>query len=175
VASQGIGAAIPASANSGTSTWTISRRREFSHHVDLGSDNLMPFESDPGHGHDIAAWLKDLGLERYAEAFQENDVDAAVLLTLSADDFTSLGHRKKLLDRIATLRASGWTAGTISPEIPRPRPSAGRRQLTVLFCDLVDSTELSARLDPEDMGEVIRAYQECCAEVLRRWDGHLAK
>ena len=129
---------------------------------------------------DIAAWLKELGLERYAEAFLDNDVDSAVLLTLSADDLkelgvSSLGHRRKLLEAIAQLRASEPTVGTDGPEARRPRPAAERRQLTVLFCDLVGSTELSARLDPEDMGELIRGYQRRCAEAVERWGGHVAK
>jgi class 3 adenylate cyclase len=126
---------------------------------------------------DIAAWLRELGLERYAEAFLGNDVDSAVLLSLSADDLrelgvSSLGHRRKLLEAIAQLRAP--TAETDNAGLG-PRPAAERRQLTVLFCDLVGSTALAARLDPEDMGRVIRAYQDCCAEVVKRWEGHVAK
>ena len=129
---------------------------------------------------DIAAWLRELGLERYAEAFRDNDVDFAVLLTLSADDLkelgvSSLGHRRKLLEAIAQLRPPEPTVGTDGPEVRWPRPAAERRQLTVLFCDLVGSTELSARLDPEDMGELIRGYQRRCAEAVERWGGHVAK
>jgi class 3 adenylate cyclase len=134
---------------------------------------------------DIAAWLRDLGLERYIQAFEANDIDAAVLRTLHVDDLrelgvTSLGHRKKLLDAIAALttpppedRVAG--AGAADAGAPAARHEAERRQLTVMFCDLVGSTALAARLDPEDMGRVIRAYHQCCAEVVERWGGHVAK
>ena len=108
---------------------------------------------------DIAAWLSGLGLERYVEAFEANDIDAAVLRTLNADDLrelgvTSLGHRKKLLEAIAALRepAGAPTATPAEAGTAATSRDAERRQLTVLFCDLVGSTELSARLDPEDMG-----------------------
>ena len=134
---------------------------------------------------DIAAWLRELGLERYEEAFRENEIDAEILPKLTADDLkdigvTTVGHRRKLLEAIAALAepASVPQAVQSAPAeaAPRARPAeAERRQLTVLFCDLVGSTELSARLDPEDMGAVIRAYQDCCAEVVERWDGHVAK
>ncbi|HEY7599025.1 MAG TPA: adenylate/guanylate cyclase domain-containing protein, partial [Candidatus Limnocylindrales bacterium] len=123
-------------------------------------------------------------MERYAEAFAANDIDASVLRTLNADDLkelgvTSLGHRKKLLEAIAALTpqpSAAPVAAAPAPASATPAPrEAERRQLTVMFCDLVGSTGLAARLDPEDMGRVIRAYQDCCAEVVRRWDGHVAK
>jgi predicted ATPase/class 3 adenylate cyclase len=132
----------------------------------------------------IAAWLGELGLERYAEAFEANDIDASVLRTLNADDLkelgvTSLGHRKKLLEAIAALTPQSSAAPVAAAPAPASATpavrEAERRQLTVMFCDLVGSTGLAARLDPEDMGRVIRAYQDCCAEVVRRWDGHVAK
>ena len=133
---------------------------------------------------DIAAWLSELGLERYIQAFEANDIDAAVLRNLNADDLrelsvTSLGHRKKLLEAIAALTppTSATSLGEASAQASAPtaRQEAERRQLSVMFVDLVGSTELSARLDPEDMGRVIRAYQSCCAEVVERWGGHVAK
>jgi class 3 adenylate cyclase len=129
---------------------------------------------------DIAAWLSDLGLQRYAEAFRDNDIDARILHTLSADDLrelgvSSLGHCKKLLDAIARLRDADRTVRTGSSGTPQPRSVAERRQLTVMFCDLVGSTELSARLDPEDMATLIRTYQDCCAEGVTQWEGHVAK
>jgi class 3 adenylate cyclase len=134
---------------------------------------------------DIAAWLRELALERYEEAFQENEIDAEILSKLTADDLkdigvTIVGHRRKLLEAISALvepalapqpeeRAPGEAA-------PKARPAeAERRQLTVLFCDLVGSTELSAQLDPEDLGQVIRAYHGACTEVVERWGGHVAK
>ena len=134
---------------------------------------------------DIAAWLRELGLERYEEAFRENEIDAEILPKLTADDLkdigvTTVGHRRKLLEAIAALAepASAAAGGTERPSRGRTQSEASeaeRRQLTVLFCDLVGSTELSARLDPEDMGAVIRAYQDACAEVVERWGGHVAK
>src|SRR6516162_5618440 len=101
---------------------------------------------------DIAAWLDSLGMQQYAAAFRDNAVDAAVLPELTADDLkdlgvTLVGHRRKLLAAIAALRNDAGAA----PESAAPAATAERRQLTVMFCDLVDSTALSARLDPEDL------------------------
>jgi class 3 adenylate cyclase/predicted ATPase len=133
---------------------------------------------------DIAAWLRKLGLERYEEAFRGNEIDAEILPKLTADDLkeigvTTVGHRRKLLEAITALAepASAPQAKLSAPaEIaPRTRSAAERRQLTVMFCDLVGSTELSARLDPEDMGALIRTYQESCAEGVKQWEGHVAK
>ncbi len=136
---------------------------------------------------DIAAWLQGLGLDRYLEAFRANDVDADVLRALSADDLkelgvASLGHRKKLLEAITALAepaaGSGLAAGAVSGDVDAPpaRPrEAERRQLTVLFCDLVGSTTLSGELDPEEMGAVIRAYQNAVAGETLRFEGHIAK
>ena len=130
---------------------------------------------------DIGAWLRDLGLERYADSFEAHAIDSEVLLELTEADLEKLGvvlgHRKKLLKAIAALRESDKEIGEPgeADASRAPRREAERRQLTVLFCDLVGSTELAARLDPEDMGRVIRAYQECCAQVIGRWGGHVAK
>src|SRR5215472_2565016 len=105
---------------------------------------------------DVAAWLRGLGLERYEDAFRDNDVDAAVLPQLTADDLVnigvaSVGHCRKLLAAIAALGAE--------PMVTAPmRADAERRRLTVLFCDPAGSTALSARLDTEDLREVIAAY-----------------
>ena len=133
---------------------------------------------------DIAAWLRELGLERYEQAFRDNDIAPAVLPELTDQDLkdlgVSLGHRRLLLKAIQALAneqaGHSPTEGTPhgSPH-PAAYPGAERRQLTVLFVDLVGSTELSARLDPEDLASVIRAYQECCAQVIGRWGGHIAK
>ena len=124
---------------------------------------------------DISAWLRELELERYEEAFQQGEIDPAILPELTDADLKELGiplgPRKKLLKAISAL-----AAGTEPPSARQERRSeAERRQLTVLFCDLVGSTELATRLDPEDMGEVIRSYQERCSEIVSRWDGHVAK
>jgi class 3 adenylate cyclase len=125
---------------------------------------------------DIAAWLGALGLERYAQTFADNEIDGEVLPTLTADDLKDLGvlvigHRRKLLNAIAALD------GSEAPPAPgtAPRAAAERRQLTVMFCDLVGSTALSAQLDPEDMREVIRGYQDACAGVITRFEGFVAK
>src|SRR6516165_5353353 len=129
---------------------------------------------------DVADWLRSVGLERYAQAFDENDVDAAVLPSLTADDLiglgvTSIGHRRRLLDAIAALRTEAPTASTaVSREAP-PSAEAERRQLTVMFSDLVGSTELSTRLDPEDLREVIASYHRAVAEVVAGFDGLVAK
>ena len=133
---------------------------------------------------DIAAWLRELGLERYEQAFRDNDIAPAVLPELTDQDLkdlgVSLGHRRLLLKAIQAL-ANEQAGDSPTEDIPHGSPhlaaypGAERRQLTVLFVDLVGSTELSARLDPEDMGSVIRAYQECCAQVIGRWGGHIAK
>jgi class 3 adenylate cyclase/tetratricopeptide (TPR) repeat protein len=136
---------------------------------------------------DISAWLRELGLERYEQAFQDNQVDARSLPHLTADDLkdmgvTAIGHRRLLLQAIAQLGEPPRTSDEARPEATAAETSrskltveAERRQLTVLFVDLVGSTELSGRLDPEEMSEVIRAYHTGCADVIRRWDGYLAK
>src|SRR5215468_4990183 len=136
---------------------------------------------------DVADWLRKLGLEQYEPAFRANEVDARVLPSLTAEDLKDLGvnlvgHRRRLLDAIAALGAEV----PASPEIPLPNPppragegrvgaEAERRQLTVMFCDLVGSTELSSRLDPEDYREVIAAYHRAVADVIRSFDGFVAK
>ena len=114
---------------------------------------------------DVAAWLRGLGLQQYAPAFRDNDVDSEVLPQLTVDDLisigvTSVGHRRKLLAAIASLgAAASAAAATVAPR-ETPAPADGeRRQLTVMFCDLVGSTALSARFDPEELREEIRAYQ----------------
>ncbi len=131
----------------------------------------------------VGAWLRGLGLERYAGAFHDHDVDAEVLPELTADDLTGLGitlvgHRRKLLAAIAALRAGPSTVvfPAPTPAPPTPRPStAERRQLTVRFVDLVGSTSLSARLDPEDLREVIGVYHRRVAAEVERLGGFVAK
>jgi class 3 adenylate cyclase len=134
---------------------------------------------------DIAAWLRELGLERYEEAFRENEIDAEILPKLTADDLKEIGvitvgHRRKLLEAIAALAQPALrpqVEPSASVEVtPSAQPAeAERRQLTVLFCDLVGSTELSAHLDPEDMREVIRGYQNGVAGEIARFEGYVAK
>jgi class 3 adenylate cyclase/predicted ATPase len=130
---------------------------------------------------DVAAWLLDLGLERYVPAFRDNDVDAEVLPKLTAEDLisigvTSVGHRRRLLDAIASLDMAVPAAVVTAPASGARGPvDAERRQLTVMFCDLVGSTALSARLDPEDLREVYAAYHRVVAEVVTGFDGFVAK
>ena len=130
---------------------------------------------------DVSRWLRDLGLEDYAQAFRANHIDAEVLSRLTADDLsaigvTSVGHRRKLLDAIAALKDGATQAAAEARADAVPRPAeAERRQLTVLFCDLVGSTALAARLDPEDLRAVMRGYQAACADVIGHFDGYVAK
>jgi class 3 adenylate cyclase/predicted ATPase len=128
---------------------------------------------------DIDGWLRGIGLERYAQTFRENAIDADVLRDLTEDHLRelglSLGARLKLLRAIATLGTSEQPPA--SPEITptAPRTGAERRQLTVMFVDLVGSTALSARLDPEDMREIVGAYHRSCAEQIAKAGGFVAK
>ena len=129
---------------------------------------------------DVAAWLQSLGLERYVPAFRDNDIDAEVLPKLTADDLisigvTSVGYRRKLLAAIAALSAEMPAAVTAPSRNAPAQAEAERRQLTVMFCDLVGSTALAARLDPEDLREVIAAYHRAVAEIVAGFDGFVAK
>jgi class 3 adenylate cyclase len=133
---------------------------------------------------DMAGWLRSLGLERYEEVFRQNEISEKVLPKLTAEDLkelgvNALGHRRILLDAIASLSTEG------SPKEPpaeapstllRPaQDTAERRQVAVMFSDLVGSTALSARMDPEDLREVISAYQKRVAEAVQRFGGFVAK
>ena len=135
---------------------------------------------------DIAHWLRTQGLQQYEAIFRQNDIDADVLPTLGADDLrelgiTSLGHRKKLLAAITLLADQSRVsiaAENLRDDSAVSSPassSAERRQLTVMFCDLVGSTALAAQLDPEDLREVIGAYHRRVAKVIGRYDGFVAK
>jgi class 3 adenylate cyclase/tetratricopeptide (TPR) repeat protein len=131
---------------------------------------------------DVADWLRELGLEQYAPAFAANDIDVEVLPELTADDLTglgvaSIGHRRKLLAAIAALRGGASTA--VTEATPTAAAAVGgkaeRRQLTVMFCDLVGSTPLSTRFDPEDLREIVGAYHRCVAGTVGRFAGFVAK
>ena len=133
---------------------------------------------------DLGDWLRSLGLEQYETAFRKNEIDETVLPTVTAEDLKDLGvdvvgHRRKLLNAIALLRADG-SAKEPTAEAPSilAKPSqdaAERRQVTVMFSDLVGSTALSARMDPEDLREIISSYQKCVAETVQRFGGFVAK
>ena len=136
---------------------------------------------------DVMVLLRSLGLGKYEAAFRENEIDETVLPSLTEEHLkqlgvVSVGHRVKLLEAIATLRSD--TSGkapsvdaattSITPSA-HPEDRAERRQVSVMFSDLVGSTALSARMDPEDLREVISAYQTCIAETVGRLGGFIAK
>jgi class 3 adenylate cyclase len=133
----------------------------------------------------VADWLKQLGMQQYIQRFAENDIDFALLGDLTDQDLEkigirSLGHRRKLLRAIADLKSVEKTAPATAvavapPTAPRPADIAERRQVTVLFSDLVGSTALSARMDAEDLREIISAYQKCVTEAVRHFRGFVAK
>ena len=127
----------------------------------------------------IADWLEKLGMSEYAERFVESDIDTSVLRDLTDQDLkelgVSLGHRRKMLRAIAELPGAAPTSPQPAFTEPRPQDAAERRQVTVVFSDLVGSTALSARMDPEDLREVISAYQKCVAETVGRFGGFVAK
>ncbi|MBR0801563.1 AAA family ATPase [Bradyrhizobium jicamae] len=136
---------------------------------------------------DVESWLRRLGLDQYEAAFRENEIDETILSKLTAEDLKDLGvsivgHRRKLLEAIAALGADGARKPSSVDEASTPSRSrlgtedrAERRQVTVMFSDLVGSTALSGRMDPEDLREVISAYQRCVAETVRRFGGFVAK
>ena len=128
----------------------------------------------------IADWLQKLGLGQYAQRFAENEIDVSVLPHLTDQDLKDigvpLGPRRKILAAITA--ETGTTNGTPEPAAsiePKAQDTAERRQVTVMFSDLVGSTALSARMDPEDLREVISAYQKCVAETVQRFGGFVAK
>jgi class 3 adenylate cyclase/predicted ATPase len=133
---------------------------------------------------DLGGWLRSLGLEQYEAAFRENEINDAVLPSLTAEDLKDLGvvivgHRRALLNAIGALRAEANAKAAPADAVPAldtsPKDAAERRQVTVMFSDLVGSTALSTRMDPEDLREVISAYQKCVAETVRRFGGFVAK
>jgi class 3 adenylate cyclase len=133
---------------------------------------------------DVGDWLRRLGLEQYEATFRENEISEKVLPNLTAEDLKDLGvgmvgHRRMLLDAIAALRAPA-SAPTPLSDAPlatdnATKDTAERRQVTVMFSDLVGSTALSTRMDPEDLREVISAYQRYVTETVRRFGGFVAK
>ena len=139
---------------------------------------------------DIGVWLKGLGLDQYAEPFAANDIDLEVLAHLSDDDLKelglSLGHRRKLQAALADAIGAGATP-IAADQITTPPADAAtgaeaatgteaeRRQLAVMFCDLVGSTALSQSLDPEDLRALMTAYQDACTAAITRFDGFVAR
>src|ERR1700758_1681231 len=129
----------------------------------------------------IADWLSQVGMHEYTQRFAENGIGLDILTDLTDQDLekigvTTLGHRRRLLRAIANPKAAEKvptaTAVAVAPRSPDP---AERRQVPVMFSDLVGSTALAARMDPEDLREVLSAYQKCVAETVRRFGGFVAK
>ena len=127
---------------------------------------------------EISAWLDQLGLGQYAATFVENAIDLDVLPDLTDADFerlgVPLGHRKRIIRAISStsINARAPPGGFNSPP---HRTEAERRQLTMLFCDLVGSTALAVRLDPEDLSAVIRRFQVTSTGVITSYSGYVAK
>jgi class 3 adenylate cyclase len=124
----------------------------------------------------VSDWLEKLGLSEYAQRFAENRIDFSVLPELTDQDLEKigvvLGDRRKMMRAIREL---GGTVAAQPPAAAKPQDAAERRQVTVLFSDLVGSTALSARMDPEDLREVISGYQKCVADTVQRFGGFVAK
>src|SRR5216684_6949426 len=120
---------------------------------------------------DVGKWLSGLGLGQYEAVFRESEIDVDVLTELTEQHLkdlgVSLGHRLKMLRAIREL------AGDAPVKAPKPQGAADRRQLTVMFCDLVDSTALTTQLDPEDMGDLLRAFQRAVTTAVARFAGHV--
>jgi class 3 adenylate cyclase/tetratricopeptide (TPR) repeat protein len=124
---------------------------------------------------DVGTWLSGLGLSQYEAVFRESEIDTDVLTELTdqhlKDLGVALGHRLRMLRAIRELADDA----PVKASSAKPQDAADRRQLTVMFCDLVDSTALTAQLDPEDMGDLLRAFQRAVAAAVARFDGHVAK
>jgi class 3 adenylate cyclase len=129
----------------------------------------------------IADWLEKLGMSEYAQRFADNGIDISVLRYLTDQDLKDigvlLGHRRKMLAAISELTGATPVASDAAAVEAQPKiqDSAERRQVTVMFSDLVGSTALSARMDPEDLREVIAAYHKCVAGIVHRFDGFVAQ
>ncbi len=137
----------------------------------------MPLKRARGLKLDIDLWLRDIGLPQYAENFRANQIDGELLSRLSNEDLKDigvalLGDRKRMLKALAALGPNREASAAVSVAI---QDAAERRQLTVMFVDLVGSTRLSARLDPEDMREVIATYHQCCADRIEANGGLVAQ
>ena len=128
---------------------------------------------------DVGGWLRSLGLGQYEALFRASDIDADILPELTEVDLeklgVSLGHRKRLLRAISGLTVAETSPAPSASAGAKPHDAAERRQLTVMFCDLVGSTPLSTRFDPEELREELRAYQNAVSAVVARYDGFVAK
>jgi class 3 adenylate cyclase len=136
---------------------------------------------------DIDGWLRRIGFAQYVEVFRANDIDIALLGRLTNDDLkdigvVSLGHRKKLLEAIADLESAPAAAAVPPTVMPEPQPTSipvegtgERRHLTVMFCDLVGSTGISAQLDAEEWRDLVGAYIDAASAAVVEMGGHVAK
>src|ERR1700722_10477311 len=128
---------------------------------------------------DVGDWLRSLGLGQYEALFRENDIDAEVLPEVTEADLekfgVSFGHRKRLLRAIAGLGAPVPTLEPMRQPVRAPEDSAQRRHLTVMFCDLVGSTSISAKLDAEDWRDLVGGYLDAASAAVTRMGGHVAK
>jgi class 3 adenylate cyclase len=138
---------------------------------------------------DVGAWLKSLGLEQYEAAFRANGVDAEILPTLTGEELKDIGvslirHRRRLLDAVAKLHDDSASSQAAEPSGDHPASTSAedvvssggeRRQLTVMFCDLVGSTALSEKLDPEELRDLLCAYRTLCGDVIAHYDGFVAR
>jgi class 3 adenylate cyclase len=126
-----------------------------------------------------SAWLEELGLGQYAQVFAEQSIDFSVISDLTEGDLEKLGiplsHRKRMLKAIGALAGANRAADTDQASVAPPRLSPERRQLTLLFCDLVGSAALASELDPEDLSDVIHKLQDTCAAVIKQAGGYVAK
>jgi class 3 adenylate cyclase len=132
---------------------------------------------------DIRKWLESIGLGQYGDAFEVNEIDMDLLeqvddQALKDIGVSAAGHRLRIRSAIAKMSSVIRSEVNATATVPAPTMSAAsaeRRQLTVMFCDLVGSTALSARLDPEDLRGIITAYHRCCTELVERNGGFVAK
>jgi len=137
---------------------------------------------------DLGDWLRSLRVERYEAAFRENEIDDTVLPNLTAEDLKDsgvgiVGHRRKLLDAIAALRADtkaktapAAPTSAAQPTFAKAAEAAGeRRYLTIMFCDLVDSTGIATRLDAEEWRDLVNAYLDDASAAVKEMGGHVAK
>src|SRR5262245_13408551 len=136
---------------------------------------------------DVVVWLRSLGLGKYEAVFRDNEIDETILPNLTAEDLkelgvTALGHRRKLLDAIAALRNDARQTPSVKAAPERPSaeerttaPAGERRHVTVMFCDLVGSTSISAGLDAEDWRDLVGAYLDAASAAVIEMGGHVAK
>ena len=133
---------------------------------------------------EIRQWLTSIGLDQYADLFEENDIELALLSELTDEHLqaigvASVGHRMKILKAVREEVPRTGNGSVVMTEETAPQPTttgeAERRQLTVMFCDLAGSTALAERFDPEDLGEIVRIYQDNCADIVSRYEGYVAR